>query len=68
MLKSTIMLNRARRKQLLISMSNFHALLTLKGAHLLRENRRFLVILRPQFSFQRVWNSDQYNNIDDYCK
>ena len=34
-------------------MSNIHALFTLKEAHLLRENRCFWAIIRPQFWFQK---------------
>ena len=68
LLKKILMLNRTRRNQFFTSMSKFHALFVLKEAYLLRENWRFWVIIRLHFWFQRIWNSAQFENIDDYWK
>eukprot|EP00795_Rhopilema_esculentum_P003531 gene3531-2015_t len=68
MAKRAFLLARARRNRFLLSTNSCHAFWVLKEANLLRTAKRVWSIEKPQQWFDRLWDNEEFDTLDDYWK
>ena len=66
--KRAVLLARARRNRVILSMSSCHAFWVLKEAHLLQKAKWVWSLERPQLWFDRLWGNVEFDTFDDYWK